>query len=59
MNTYKFPPTNPDLCLFQDIHPLELDVNIDDILQFVLVLIFYEGKVLSEIFRTNPEWLQF
>ena len=48
MNTYKFFPTNPDLCLFQDIHPLKLDANMNDILQFVLVLIFYEGQVFSE-----------
>ena len=48
MNTYKFFPTNPDLCLFQDIRPLKLDVNMNDILQFVLVLIFYERQVFSE-----------
>ena len=48
VNTYKFFPTNPDLCLFQDIRPLKLDVNMNDILQFVLVLIFYEGQVFSE-----------
>ena len=41
-------PENPDLCLFQDIRPLKLDVNMNDILQFVLVPIFYEGQVFSE-----------
>ena len=48
VNTYKFFPTNPDLCLFQDIRPLKLDVNMNDILQFVLVLIFDKGQVFSE-----------
>ena len=49
VHTYKFFPTNPDLCLFQDIRPLKLDVNMNDILQFVLFLICYEGQFFSEL----------